>query len=201
MSKDWVRMWCMAFEDLVLVKVNVGYMRGQIHYYISELLKLLWVHVSTHLLVSMPKNWRRPSLSHWTDYSWRPSSSHGQWRWLRTKFDQVLLIFPRLLFHTLTLQATAQPVRGKWNLWPFSYFECKFLIYFLDEMGAKNCHLQQTSLVKILSTRKTMRAQARISLRNNQIKRWGWEDCCKKIKGLMIDMQHNGIVLHGVVCF
>ena len=38
-------------------------------------------------------------------------------------------------------------------------------------MGAKNCHLQQTSLVKILSTRKTMRAQARISLRNNQIKR------------------------------
>ena len=129
MSKDWVRMWCMAFEDLVLVKVNVGYMRGQIHYYISELLKLLWVHVSTHLLVSMPKNWR-PSLSHWIDYLWRPSASHGQWGWLRTKFDQVLLIFPRLLFHTLTLQATAQPVRGKWNLWPFSHFECKFLIYF-----------------------------------------------------------------------
>ena len=68
-------------------------------------------------------------------------------------------------------------------------------------MGTKNCHLQQTSLVKILSTRKTMRAQARISLRNKQSKRWGWEDCCKKIKGLIINMQRNEIVLHGVVCF
>ena len=136
MSKDWVRMWCMAFEDLGLVKVNVGYMRGQIHYYMSELLKLLWVHVSTHLLVSMPKNWR-PSLSHWIDYLWRPSASHGQWRWLRTKFDQVLLIFPRLLFHTLTLQATAQPVRGKLNFWPFSHFECKFLISFWMKWGQK----------------------------------------------------------------
>ena len=136
MSKDWVRMWCMAFEDLALVKVNVEYMRGQIHYHMSELLKLLWVHVSTHLLVSTPKNWR-PSLSHWNDYLWRPSASHRQGRWLRTKFDQVLLIFPRLLFHTLTLQATAQPVRGKVNFWPFSHFECKFLIYFLDKMGAK----------------------------------------------------------------
>ena len=31
----------MAFEDLGLVKVNVGYMRGQIRYNMSELLKLL----------------------------------------------------------------------------------------------------------------------------------------------------------------
>ena len=126
----------MAFEDLGLVKVNVGYMRGQIHYYMSELLKLRWVHVSTHLLVSMPKNWR-PSLSHRIDYLWRPSASHGQWGWLRTKFDQVLLIFPRLLFHTLTLQATAQPVRGKLNFWPFSHFECKFLISFWMKWGQK----------------------------------------------------------------
>ena len=137
MSKDWVGMWCMAFEDLALVKVNVGYMRGQIHYYMSELRKLLWVHVSTHLLVSTPKNWR-PSLSHWIDYLWRPSASHRQWRWLRTKFDQVLLIFQRLfLVHTLTLQANAQPVRVKLNFWPFSHSQCKFPIYFLDEMGAK----------------------------------------------------------------
>ena len=116
MSKDWVRMWCMAFEDLGLVKVNVGYMRGQIHYYMSELLKLLWVHVRTHLLVSMPKNWR-PSLSHWIDYLWRPSASHGQGWWLRTKFDQVYLIFPRLLIHTLTLQATG--VSGNSRSRPF----------------------------------------------------------------------------------
>ena len=121
MSKDWVRMWCMAFEDLGLVKVNVGYMRGQIRYYMSELLKLRWVHVSTHNLVSMPKNWR-PSLSHWIDYLWRPSASHGQWRWLSTKFDQGLLIFPRLLFHTLTLQTAAQPVRGRFKLLTFFTF-------------------------------------------------------------------------------
>ena len=82
------------------------------------------------------------------------------------------------------------------NFWPFSHFECKFWM----KWGQKNCHLQQTSLVKILSTRKTMRAQARISLRDKQSKRWGWEDCCKKIKRLIINMQYNEIVLHGVVC-
>ena len=83
------------------------------------------------------------------------------------------------------------------NFWPFSHFECKFWM----KWGQQNCHLQQTSFVKILSTRKTMRAEARISLRDKQIKRWGWEDCCKKIKGLIINMQYNEIVLHGVVYF
>ena len=34
-------------------------------------------------------------------------------------------------------QATAQPVRGELNFWPFSHFECKFPIIFFNEIGAK----------------------------------------------------------------